>query len=171
MLERQREGTNLGRPQNGRGRGNWEPEGGEKKGCGSWEENIGYRIESREGFLKSFCLVPVSNNSSFIFSMLSLTHIFQGSMCSFLLIHSPPYSFLFLYPIQSTSFHLPDHPGFSLPFPVLCIMILCAQTYDCALPLHCVSSLTTYAWQLFIIMLHEFYFKMLKKSLRSQQAW
>lgn len=145
--------------------------GEKKKGCESWEENIGYSIEIREGFLKSFCLVPVSINSSFIFSMLSLTHIFQGSMCSFLLIHSPPYSFLFLYPIQSTSFHLPDHPVFSLPFPVLCIMILCAQTYDCALHLHCVSSLTTYAWQLFIITLHEIYFKMLKTSLRSQQAW
>lgn len=36
--------------------------------------------------------------------------------------------FLFLYPIQSTSFHVRDHPSLILPaFEVLCIMILCAQ--------------------------------------------
>lgn len=40
-----------------------------------------------------FCLVLVSFNSFFIFSMLSLSHIFQGSMHSLLLHHLILYSF------------------------------------------------------------------------------
>lgn len=40
--------------------------------------------------------------------------------------------FLFLYPIQSTSFHVPDHPNLILPtLEVLCIMLLCAQPQLC----------------------------------------
>lgn len=134
----------------------------------SWEENIGYRVETRKGSLINFfCLVPVSFNSFFIFSMLSLPHISKGSMCSLLLLHSTHYSFPI--PLSYPEHFFPCSRLF--PFKVLCIMILCTQPQLCFAFTLCWSSLTTYAWQLFITVLHWFYFKMLKKSLRSPQVW
>lgn len=59
--------------------------------------------------------------------------------------------FLFLYPIQSTSFHVPDHPSLILPPLKFFALWSSVHSHDCALPFAlCWSWLTTYAWRLLI---------------------
>lgn len=101
-------------------------------GSKSWEKNLGYRMETRKGFL-------IDNFAEFRFPSIP----FSFSVCCPYLpfpreVCVPSFSiqyftlFLFLYPIQNTSFHVPDHPNLILhTSEVLCIMILCAQPQLC----------------------------------------